>query len=217
MTGRGVDLLALPGPTPPPPWRCRVSALLWWHRAAPAAAAALPEGLRGRRAVPLTVAAFVRYDETPVGPYAEVFAAPLLVAGAHGLPGVAVPFIAVDSVPSLRGGREHWGLPKALATFALDEKRGALVGATATGDGWSVRVTATARAPRLPYAAVLPATILLPDGRVATSLVRQRALGRLGRVDVEVAGPTLPSWLLPGRHRGLQVLRGRMVVGVPRG
>ena len=88
----------------------------------------------------------VTYDglETPVGPYREVFAGPLLRGTL--LPVVHIPFIAVDSLPSVHGGRAHWALPKAVASFTGD------VGSsiTAAGEGWSVSVDARARGLRLP-------------------------------------------------------------------
>lgn len=207
------DLAArLPASTPGPPWSCRVQAVLWWHRASPAALEALPAVLRGRRTVGLTLAAFVRYVDSPVGPYSEVFAAPVLVTGPRGVPGVAVPFIAVDSLASVHGGRAHWGLPKALATFT----RNGLARVAAVGDGWTVTAQVRPCGPRLPFAGLLPTTNLLADSSVASSLVRQAAVGRLGHVEVGCTGPTLPAWLLPGRHRCMQGLRARMVVGPPR-
>jgi len=210
---------AAPASTPGPPWRCRVEAVLWWHRAAPGAVEALPAGLRGRRVTPVTVGAFVRYLDSPVGPYSEVFGAPVLVTGRGRTPGVAVPFIAVDSAASVRGGRQHWGLPKTLALFAWEGLRAVSaseVAAAAAAAGWSVRADVRVRGPRLPFAGVLPATNLLADGCVASSRVRQVALGRLGTVEVAVSGAALSSWLLPGRHRCLEITRGRMTVGAPR-
>lgn len=204
---------ALPGPTSPPPWECRVRAVLWWHRAAPGAADALLPALRGRRTLPVTMGAFVRYLDTPVGPYSEVFGSPLLVFGDRHLPGVSVPFIAVDSAGSVRGGREHWSLPKVLATLAWAAADEATAdGVTADGDGWSVSARGRARGPAFPLAGVLPS--VTPSG--ATAVVRQRGVARAARVVVTSSGPTLPSWLLAGSHPGLVIRHASMLVGPPR-
>jgi hypothetical protein len=194
------DLLAsLPLTTSAPPWHCRLRAVVWVQRAV----APLPSGSPyAGRALGLTVGAVVDYLDTPVGPYREVFAGPLLRA--RGWPTLHVPFIAVDSTPSVSGGRAHWQLPKVLAGFSGDVGAGS---ATVTGDGWSVGVAAAARGPRLPFAAVLAAS---QGGRRAA--LRLRGRGRLARVQVEAIGPSLSGWLGKGRHPGV-VASGRMVVG----
>ena len=192
----------LPEHSAPPPWDCRVRAVIWFQRAA----SPLPSdaAFAGRvRAV--AVGAVVDYLETPVGPYREVFAGPLLRGTV--LPVVHVPFIAVDSLPSVHGGRAHWALPKALAAFSGEAGQG---GATVTGDGWSVAVSAAPRGPRLPLPGPLVAQ---QDERRA--LVQLRGRGRLARVRVEAHGPTLSGWLGTGTHVGA-VAEGRMVVQPPR-
>src|SRR5688500_13427966 len=105
------DAARLPAASAPAPWPTVLDAVLWFHRAAPEARERLPAALRGRRALPVTVGALIRYRETPVGPYHEVLASPMLLAGARG-PEAVVPFIAVDSAASVVGGRENWALPK---------------------------------------------------------------------------------------------------------
>ena len=204
------------GSSPAPPWVCRVEALLWWHRAVPAAAVAAGAAehgpLAGRRLSYVTVGAFVRYLDSPVGPYSEVFAAPVWVAGRLGLPSATVPFIAVDSVPSIHGGRAHWALPKVPASFNWQSP----VTASATGEGWSVSGRFTGRAPGLPIVGFLPCAQPFPDGSVRTSVVRLRGLARLGRLDVGVTGAALAPWLLAGRHRCLRMTSATMVVGPPR-
>jgi len=209
-------LVSLPDSTPGPPWVCKVEALLWWHRAVPAAlaaAGAADDGpLAGRRISYVTVGAFVRYLDSPVGPYSEVFAAPVWASGRAGLPSATVPFIAVDSVPSIHGGRAHWALPKELAAFSWES----LGVASAQGDGWSVSGAFSGRAPRLPIVGFLPCVQPFPDGSVRTSVVRQRGLARLGRLSVAVSGASLAPWLLTGRHRCLQITNATMVVGPPR-
>lgn len=192
---------ALPASTPAPPWPCRVEAVVWWHRSVPDADGALPPA--ARPGLPVTVGAFLRYLETPVGPYDEVLAAPRLLRG--GLVLVNVPFIAVDSVPSIAGGRAHWQLPKVPAVFRREA-----AGVEAEGDGWRVRAQARPRGPALPVAARFGST---QDGRaVARSSVRGRA--RLARVEVDGAG--LPPWLRAGSHPGAVLTGARLVVGAAR-
>ena len=178
--------VALP---PAPPWDCSVSAVVWWHRPGPGAHDDLPPG--SRPLLPVTVGALLRYERSPVGPYSEVLGCPVLLRGG-GLVHTTVPFIAVDSIASVAGGRAHWALPKVLAAF------GPLPGGTRVdGDGWQVHVRPTPVGPSLPVAARFSTT---QDGRLsARSRVRGRA--RLARVRVDGSG--LPPWLRPGRHPGL--------------
>ncbi len=199
------DGLVLPLSTPAPPWPCRVEATVWLHRATPAALALLPPGLTaGPR---WTVVARVSYLDSPVGAYEEILASPCLLAGAlrRGvLARVHVPFIAVDSVASVHGGRAHWALPKTLAAFAGDSTDGA---------GWRVTATAAGRGPWLPTYARLGSTQVDAAGVITSSVTTAWARVRPARVTVGVRSDgDLGSWLVPGRHRGL-VLRGRMTVG----
>lgn len=187
----------LPDSSPPPPWRLPARAVVWLScRRAP-----LPAGSGyGSRALPVTVAALVDYADSPVGPYREIFAGTLLRA--LGPPTVHVPFIAVDSVPSLRAGRAHWSLPKTLAAFTgrVGER------ASVRGEGWSVDVTTRAYRPPLP-AFVLVASA--QDGRRA--LVTARGTVRAARLRVDAAGPTLGGWLGSGWRAGF-VATGHVVV-----
>ena len=204
MTGQ------LPASTPGPPWDCLVEATVWWHRATPAARALLPQGLPAGPKV--TVCAFVTYLDTPVGPYSEILASPHLLAGAlrRGvLARVHVPFIAVDSLPSIQGGRSHWSLPKTLATFS-----GGALDREVRGDGWRVRALARPAGPWLPSVVRLGSTQVDGTGAVSSSVTRSVSRSRLARVVVETESiGDLARWLLPGTHRGL-VLRGRMTVGL---
>jgi hypothetical protein len=112
-----------------------VRAVVWVQRAT---SPLPPSSPWAGRASGLTLGAVVEYLDSPVGAYREVFAGPLLRAA-----GGARAFIAVDSLPSVHGGRAHWGLPKALAAFDGDVGAGRV---TASGDGWSVQVSAAGAA-----------------------------------------------------------------------
>ena len=179
----------LPAGSAAPPARVPVRAVLWLGRGRPP----LPPGSPyAGRTLPVTVGALVDYLDSPVGPYREVVGGVLLRG-----PGLHVPFIAVDSLPSLRAGREHWALPKTLAAF--DD-------GTATGVGWSVATTTRGYGPRLPVGAALFAH---QDGRRA--LVTVRGLGRAAVLTVAASGPTLPGWLRAGRHPAVE-LRGSATI-----
>jgi hypothetical protein len=195
----------------PPPWATTVSAVLWWHRAAPGAAAQLPASMRGLRQLPITVGALVRYLDSPVGPYSEVFAAPVLVRPGL-VPAVTVPFIAVDSIPSLVGGRAGWMLPKSLVSATWPPSGPARL----DGGSWSVEVGVERRGPGFPLIGVLPLVQPQPDGSRRRSSVRLRSWAQVSRVDVATSGPSLPSWLLAGRHPGLAISSGRMRISAPR-
>jgi hypothetical protein len=200
----------LPQRSVPAPWETVADVVVWVHRAAAGAADALAPALRGRRTIPLTVGAFVRYRETPVGPYAEILAAPVLLAEAP-LPPASVPFIAVDSIPSILGGRAEWSLPKALARFAFAPGT-----AQAVGDRWRVDARIRVRPRTIPLTLLLRDRQARPDGGSGLVDVTIRGRARVGRVDVDVEGPTLPRWLLPGAHPALVVAGARMTFGAAR-
>ena len=196
----------LPAATAPPPWECRVRAVVWLQRGE----APVPEGSPyADRVLPLTLAAFVDYLDSPVGAYREVFAGPLLRRA--GRPAVHVPFIAVDSLPSVHGGRAHWGLPKGVARFTGGWLDDAGTDVQATGDGWSVHADAR------PAGVPLPLVGTFANAQAAGQApVTLRGRGRLGRVEVRATGPTLSGWLGTGTHPGV-VGQGRLVVHAPRG
>jgi hypothetical protein len=203
------DAARLPGASAPAPWDTVLDAVVWFHRAAPGAADRLPRGLRGRPSLPVTVGALIRYRETPVGPYREVLASPVLLTGPRG-PEASVPFIAVDSPASVVGGRENWALPKTLARFEWpDEPRGGFE-LDAEGSGWSVHATVRPRARRLPLAAIGRNRQVTPAGTEVTFDSRLRGRARLATVELETRGPTLPGWLRSGRHPAI-VLDGARV------
>jgi hypothetical protein len=196
-----VLLARLPATTPPPPWDCRVRAVVWLQRApAPLPASSPWAG----QATGLTMGAVVEYLDSPVGRYHEVFAGPLLRR--RGRPTLHLPFIAVDSLPSVHGGRAHWGLPKSLAHFEGDVGAGRV---TATGDGWSVEVRAQGPGLAVPMLARFGND--QAGGRADVSV---RGWGGAGRVRVTASGPTLSGWLGEGTHVGV-VGTGRLVVHPP--
>jgi hypothetical protein len=182
----------LPASVPPAPWRLRTRSVVWLSRGT----APVP----GYRTAPVTVGAAVDYLDSPVGPYREVFAGTLLLSA--GPPSVHVPFMAVDSLPSLLAGRAHWSLPKAVAAFS-----GEIGGRVrVAGAGWTVEVTARTYGPRLPAAAPVAA---VQGGR--RTLVTVRGTVRPAVVTVAATGPTLGAWLGAGRHAGF-VAAGHVTV-----
>ena len=52
-------------PPPPPPWSCRLDAIVWWHPAAPETAATLPEALREALRAPARARVAVGGPEAP--------------------------------------------------------------------------------------------------------------------------------------------------------
>jgi hypothetical protein len=198
----------MPSETPPAPWRSSVDALLWLHPAARTARGLLPPQLAERAGMPVTIGGLISYRDGPVGPYGEVFGAPLMLRGAPLLS--HIPFMAVDSAASVAGGRGNWALPKELAHFDGDPGQPGTV--TARGDGWGLRVTTTARARRLPMTMTMRAAQVWADGQVRTFSVRMRGRARLARVEVEhLTGSRLGDWLLEGRHLAV-LLSGRQDV-----
>ncbi|MCQ4121727.1 acetoacetate decarboxylase family protein [Rhodococcus tibetensis] len=192
----------------PPPWRAEVRATLWWHRATDAARELGPGGAL----LPVTLAMMVDYLDSPVGPYREILASPVLRAPGRRtgpMPRMAVPFIAVDSEPSVHGGRVHWGLPKVLAAFDGDV-HGVF---EASSGAWRVSTTAHPRGPRLPIAGALGFAQPEESGeRLLAASARLRGHLRYARVAVRAEGPTLADWLVPGTHHAV-VITGRMTTG----
>jgi hypothetical protein len=200
---RRQDLLSgTPPEIPPAPWRSNVDALLWLHPAARAARGLLAPQLAGRAGMPVTIGGLISYRDGPVGPYREVFGAPVMLRGAPMLSHIA--FMAVDSAASVAGGRGNWALPKELADFDGDPGRPGAV--TARGDGWELRITTTARAQRLPMTTTMRAAQVWADGQVRTFAVRMRGRARFGHVEVEHLAPSpLADWLVEGRHLAVLV------------
>lgn len=190
-----------PASIPPAPWRSRVSALLWWHWATPAARAALPQQLASRAGLPITIGGLIAYHEGPVGPYNEVVGSPVLLR--RGPLVCHVPFLAVDSAASAAAGRGNWALPKVLASFEFDAGPGPV---RAIGDGWELVVAATVRARRFPFAMTVRCVQEWPDGRLREAPAQMRGQAQLARVDVRHGRTSeLGEWLVDGRHQGVLI------------
>jgi hypothetical protein len=146
----------------------------------------------------------VRYAETPVGPYDEVFG---LVGSRDGRTGFGtVSFMSVDSEASLVGGRANWGMPKTLGAFEGEIGSGR----TMTAEGadavrWRVTVTPRVIGPRVPMS-MKATTRQESGGRVGDSRLDGKARIRpaLVKVAVESDGD-LAGWLRPGWHLGAVV------------
>ncbi|MFH5821338.1 acetoacetate decarboxylase family protein [Georgenia sp. AZ-5] len=189
----------LPEDVPPAPWRCTFDGFIWVQRAGVGAAAMLPEPLRaGPRWL---MGAHLHYTDTPVGPYSEVFAALLVRVGVR--PAAHVPFMAVDELGSVRGGRANWALPKTVARFAGEPAAGGEL--EAVGPGWRIGTRARPLGPWLPFRAALPHAQVRPDGTVARFTTTVAGQARLAPVEVEVtSGDRLAAWMPPGRHMAVQ-------------
>jgi hypothetical protein len=192
------DLARLPAGSATAPWRCRARAVVWYQRAKH------PDFAWSASTLPVAVVAFVDYEDTPVGPYQEVVAAAAVRRGRRVMG--QVPFIAVNSLPSVHGGRANWALPKTTATFRGGVADGAV---SARGDGWSMTVLAARTGPRFPVRASAWQTGPLGDYHVGL-----RATGRPVIVDTSAVGATLTPWLGAGRHLGM-TMDGEMIVGPP--
>jgi hypothetical protein len=162
---------------PPAPWTSEIDAVVWLRRS------------------PLALAGLISYRDGPVGPYGEAFIAPLGPRGAQ------VTFMAVDSAPSMAGGRGNWALPKEMARFDGDPGTPGRV--TVAGEGWRWDVTARARRRSVPAFGAYVVAQPWPDGVVRPFRVTVRGRARLGSVEVD------------GRRRGAVLISGRQVVGPP--
>jgi acetoacetate decarboxylase len=198
-------LARLPANDAPAPWTVRSRAVIWYARGGAAATAALPPSLRNGHRGLAVVGGVVRYSETPVGPYDEVFG---LVGAREGRGGFGtVSFMSVDSEASLVGGRANWGMPKTLGAFDGEIGSGRTMTARgADAVGWRVTVTPRVLGPRLPFSMRATTRQELAGGRIGDSRLDGRARVRpaLVKVDVESEGD-LATWLRPGWHLGAVV------------
>lgn len=216
-TALSAALLArLPHHAAPAPWTVTCSALVWYARGGAEATQALPPALRDGHRGLVVVGGLVRYSDTPVGPYDEVFGLVGSRTGRRGWGSVA--FMAVDSEASLVGGRANWGMPKTLGDFTGGPSAPRPWSAQARDDGPRWRVSAAPRftGPRLPVRVRSTTRQQLADGRVADSALDGRGRVRPAVVGVEVASEaSLPTWLRPGRHVGAVVESATFTLGAP--
>lgn len=196
------------------PWTVNCSAVLWSTRPTRAASESLPAALRGRRGV-VVVGGIVRYLETPVGPYDEVFG---IVMSGYGRQAVGtVTFMAVDSPRSLVGGRANWAMPKTLASFQGGVADRQTVVATGQDTlGWRVSARPRVIGPRVPVRSRAVTRQEFPGGILGDSRLRARGSARPALVDVEVEsdGP-LADWLRPGKHLGAVADQVTFSLGAP--
>jgi len=188
---------SLPADAPLAPWDCDSTGIVWLSRGRDVRATL--DGLLppdGKAAVVL--GGMISYKRTPVGEYREVFGGVGLRTGRD--VSVSIPFMAVDSKDSVVGGRQNWSLPKVIASFTGEPESRTM---TASGDGWTVRVTARPIGPRLPVKTTGRVVQAFPDGVLRSAVLTGRAKSRPAIVTVEVSSSgQLASWLRPGRHLG---------------
>ena len=193
-------LASLPANLAPAPWTVHADAVVWWGRAGAAAQAALPPELAATSKATLVVGGMVRYRDTPVGPYDEVFGVIGCRRGRQFFSTVA--FMAVDSPTSLVGGRTNWSMPKTLASFD-GSPSGSMEATGADGLSWRVSATHRIIGPALPSRGGGRVEQVFPDGVVRGCQLASRGRMRPAVVSVDVASDgSLPQWLRPGRHLG---------------
>jgi hypothetical protein len=207
------SLLAhLPATAPAPPWRTRCHVVTWLHAVEADALEAFPDAIRPA-GIELVAWALVRYDETPVGAYSEL-AVTLIPDGGDGYG--HIPFIVVDSLPSIVGGRINWLLPKALAVFdwSADGSTATVTSHEPATPAWSVSVR---------FSSDEDSTIVTVPNQVeqvSVDGVARRFGGDLtgsirpgiAQVDGHADGP-LAALLLPGAHNATGIRDCEFVVG----
>ncbi len=164
-----------------------------WARSylVPTGAFELPEPLRPVSAGGHTTGAliYVRYTEPSPLTYHELIWAPALARAPGGEVGLYVAAIYVDDERSLRGGREIWALPKAIARFetegggehANEGSGGVRVRAE---DGTTIDLRLRALGPAALPMPQQPVTLQTRAGRVER--FRGRGSGRAGLASLEV-------------------------------
>jgi len=194
-------LSRLPESVAPAPWNTKCQVVTWHHPADAAAIETFPPAIRPS-GVALVAWALVRYAETPVGPYSEI-AVTVLPDDGDGYG--HIPFIVVDSLPSIVGGRVNWMLPKALAGF--DWSDGDLsvniVSEVPEQPEWRISVRCTPEDTAMP--ATLPSHVRQAGVDGAVGHVDSELVGSLAAaavvVDGEATGP-LGALLRPGGYDG---------------
>jgi hypothetical protein len=192
---------SLPDTVAAAPWTCASAGVVWWSRAGGVAGSSAASAGAGRGKPVVVIGGLISYASTPVGPYHEVFGG---IGTRHGRGvEVSIPFMAVDSPSSVVGGRANWSLPKVLASFTGEPGRD--WGLFASGEGWTVRVTARPLLPAIPAKMKGLVVQRWPDGSVRSAMLDGRGRSRLALVHVQVASSVgdLASWLRPGRHLGV--------------
>jgi hypothetical protein len=188
--------------TPAAPWAVDSTAIVWLGRAR-GVRDVLGDLLPGDAKAVVVIGGMVSYSRTPVGVYHEVFGGVGLKNGRGA--DVSIPFMSVDSRDSVVGGRQNWSLPKVLAEFTGEPAQHSM---TASGDGWTVRVSARPVGPRLPVRTTGRVIQRWPDGVVRAAVLSGRARSQPAIVTVEVTSSgSLASWLRPGRHLGAIMTR----------
>jgi Acetoacetate decarboxylase (ADC) len=186
-----------PDSVAPAPWETKCHVVSWLHPVGADAVATLPEPIR-RDGLSVVAWALVRYDETPVGPYNEI-AATLLPDDGVG----HIPFIVVDSLPSIVGGRANWLLPKALASFEWsDDYRAVTVNPVEpVTPAWSVSVRIEPTGEATPLSIPSRLQQVGTDGHVGGCEATMDGAMRSATVTVEghAEGP-LAALLKPGTY-----------------
>jgi hypothetical protein len=183
----------------PAPWQTRCQVTSWLHPVDADALGAIPAPIRPG-SVSVVAWALVRYDETPVGPYSEL-AATLLPDDGVG----HIPFIVVDSLTSIVGGRVNWLLPKALADFTWSEEftSVSVTPVEPATPAWSADVTVAAAGEPTPLTIPSRLRQVSTGGVVGGCDGSMAGAMRSATVTVEAtaAGP-LAALLKPGRYDG---------------
>ncbi|HEX3901143.1 MAG TPA: acetoacetate decarboxylase family protein [Mycobacteriales bacterium] len=193
-------LSQLPASVAGAPWHTKCRVVTWLHTVDEAALEALPSEIRSA-GISIVAWALVRYADTPVGPYDEVAATLLPADGDYG----HIPFIVVDSLPSIVGGRVNWLLPKALAEFDWDDDDDAVTirAHVPSTPAWSMRVSFEASGDASPLEVPNHVQQVSTDGDVRGfdgSMIGAMRSASV-TVDGHADGP-LASLLVPGRYDG---------------
>jgi hypothetical protein len=153
----------------------------------------------------------VRYDETPVGPYSEI-AATLMPDDGVG----HIPFIVVDSLTSIVGGRANWLLPKALAEFAWAEDFSsvAIHPVDPAVPTWSAAVTVEAAGDPVPMTIPSQLRQVSTDGMAGTCVGSMSGAMQSATITVEARtdGP-LAALLKSGRYDGTVLADSQFTCG----
>lgn len=203
---------------PPAPWTVRGAALVVVGRLGRDAARELAGRARGLAAPwplgSLAAVGFVRYDDTPVGPYHELTVAPGILW--RDLPGALISHMIVDSERSMLAGRALWGLPKTLGRFDW-QPEGVTVRNAAGTTLLAARYTLRRRS--LPLATP-PLPVFSLRGPRRQLFTVGGWLGDAQRVHVQLTAPAdsplvLVPGLLRGPHLALWIASFRLRVSTP--